>query len=125
MWTYKRYKPIIVVNDFHFKRKPKDFNQPPLEQTLQQTTSTFDSDPYGHVEVYLYLMILDCMDVAIAKSLKIPPMPAKMKERYRKEGRDRMYHKLAARKVSLGPGGYSDLSWTGVCRLSLKTPTHL
>ena len=26
---------------------------------------------------------------------------------------------------SWGPGGYSDLSWTGVCHSSLKTPTHL
>ena len=27
--------------------------------------------------------------------------------------------------LSLIPGGYSDLSWTGVCRSSLKTHTHL
>ena len=32
---------------------------------------------------------------------------------------------ITALPVSVKPGGYSDLSWTGVCCSSLKTPIHL
>ena len=33
--------------------------------------------------------------------------------------------KVLQMECDSGPGGYSDLSWTGVCRSSLKTRTHL
>ena len=35
-----------------------------------------------------------------------------------------IFEEKEKKKKTYCPGGYADLSWTGVCRSSLKTPTQ-
>ena len=73
-----------------------------------------------HIWMFLYAFISVCVN---GKNLNTPTRALRlMAPLHRQYHRSHNLHHLYP---GMGPGGYSDLSWTGVCRSSLKTHTHL